>query len=144
MNIEDLKNHTAADQVAMLCGCADEELDRLAAEVQGWKSKQWSFGPIWFLPSGELYEHPCLRPEYMRPGASGYYYPSRDLNQAYELTKLPIWVVRDYDDDQRQFYLNGFSQDDGMSFAEVWQDQAGSHARAVTILAIVGLLATQD
>lgn len=125
MTLTELKALDRAERKAAVCALSNDEMDRMAAEIQGWViHRRCGVKEFWRLPYGSSM-------------SKGLYHPSTDLNQAYALLeKCP---------DQRWW-----SEDDG-EFGRFWameprdviavfESEAGTHPRAVTALGILGLM----
>lgn len=154
MKLETLRKLPRDERVAAMCACEDDVLDRLAAEVQGWELERGDYC------TGVGYDgEPCytnyatwfadkvrLTPVF----DSHEWNPSTDLNQAWNLANA-MMIHRD-----KKFTLEAFLHTDYFEVhlsmpdpnsieCERWviridNDQATPYARAVTVLAIVGLM----
>lgn len=138
--LDDLRK--SSDPLAALLAMSDSELDRVAAEVQGWELDRIEFDDF---HSCRKYRA-CWCYDKQPSGFGKYierrkYKPSRKLDQAYELLgycrlKCGLYHsrVEDWDD---TYHTLGRPMEDVFDLNE---SQAGSHARAVVVLAILGLV----
>lgn len=125
MNLEELKSKPAAEQVSMLCECDDETLDLISATLT---TDNWQHDVITRV---------VYTPDEL--GEAKPWSPSRDLNQAYELLGEVTLHQRVHSLSGVYRHYGYFRGGHSVS-AVVRECDAGSHARAVTILAIFGLL----
>lgn len=140
MNI-DLKTENPQAAVEQMCGLSDSELDRVAANQRGFKAEHIRIAGIEF--------DACILRDDCQVHHIHDYSPSTDLNQAMtlllyaelELSESNItWDSGSFDGlrffDWKQEYEDGSR----LTVCRATVPKAGTIARAVTILACVGLL----
>lgn len=130
--LDDLRK--ATDPLAALCARSDSDLDRLAAEIQGWEHF-YGNGPEWWCI-------PCQHGTGLPQWKVSKYRPTRDLNQAYAIidaTGMEVhrWAYATTPMIRYAIALGAPTR------VTVTERQAGSHERAVAILGILGLLQSQ-
>lgn len=130
LTLDDLRKSN--DPLALLLAMSDSDLDRVAAEVVGFRREKGTL-------LGELIE--SWRDHKNATIFDYEWKPSRDLTQAYEVLgycRLKCGHyhsrVEDWDD---TYHTLGRPMEDVFDLNE---SQAGSHARAIVVLAILGLL----
>lgn len=140
LTLDDLRK--SSDPLAALLAMSDSDLDRVAAEVQGFALDD--------------VDNPMHRLVYRRLGKDGWYewfwqdsyHPAGSLGQAYQLDlccreERGLYVRRIIASGQVAYILTpvtGPGETYDKDIAGAYEDQAGGHARAVTVLAILGLL----
>lgn len=142
LTLDDLRK--ASDPLALLLGMSDSDLDRVAAEIQGKTfvtdgitnvgyieegRDHWTYQPTRHL--GQAYRLLKLLPpecQWMAESEIGWFADPSDRGDGWAWNmKIPIPPGRGQRNrDYRRFYVS--------------ESQAGSHARAVVVLAILGLL----
>lgn len=143
MNLTDLKTENPQAAVEQMCGMDNAEMDRVAAELQGWELEPDGWYTYLERNSGGI------KGRVRRLGVEAREYrPSVRLDDSYELLEL---VCKKRSMHWQRTQLLGVEETISWelrtgagkcvsSFVEVFLEDAGSHARAVTILACVGLL----
>lgn len=144
MNLEDLKTENPQAAVEQMCGMSDSELNEVSAHARGWKSENSYLYPdedpiaVWVDPSG------VVVPDWA-------WEPASELTQALKLARhltkntpyiinICIHSLECFQVELAYEYVNQATLEPEVPTLMLDETKADSIARAVTILACVGLL----